>query len=111
MAINVLHEILDLRKRKPFERKKGYVLKELNYLCSNSALDETLSCRQTLMKPFCPQVFISKAIAVERSIAQWLVYLIPDPAAWIRLPALPKNFRGKNVDVAEVNQWLCSEES
>ena len=95
MAINVLHEILDLRKRKPFERKKGYVLKELNYLWSNSALDETLSCRQTLMKPFCPQVFISKAIAVERSMAQWLVYLIPGPAALGSITSITKKFQRK----------------
>ena len=43
------------------------------------------------------------------SIAQRLACLLPDSAALGSTPSIPKkNFRGKNVDDAEVNQrrWL-----
>ena len=39
------------------------------------------------------------------SIAQWLAYLLPDPDAPGLIP------RGKNINVAEVNQLRWSEES
>ena len=46
------------------------------------------------------------------SIAQWLAHLLPDPAALGLMPSIPKICsEGKIVDVAEVNQWRCSEES
>ena len=39
------------------------------------------------------------------SIAQWLAYLLPEPAAQGSIPIIPEIFsEEKNVDVAEVNQ-------
>ena len=39
------------------------------------------------------------------SMAQWLVYLFLDPAAPGLIPSIPpKKFKGKIVNVAEVNQ-------
>ena len=38
------------------------------------------------------------------SIVQWLSYLLPDPAAWVRFSSLPEDF-------AEVNQRFCLGES
>ena len=46
------------------------------------------------------------------SIAQWLAYLLPDPAAPGLITSVSKNVsEEKIVDIAEVNQWRCSEES
>ena len=36
-------------------------------------------------------------------------FLLPDPAAQGSFLAFPKNFRGKIVYVAEVNNWHCLE--
>ena len=47
----------------------------------------------------------------EGSIAQWLAYLLPDPAALGSIPSITKNIsEEKNVDVAEVNQRHGMEE-
>ena len=43
---------------------------------------------------------------MEGSIAQWLAYLLPDPAALGSIPSIPKL-----VNVAEFNQRRCLEES
>ena len=46
------------------------------------------------------------------SIVQWLAYLLSDPAATGLIPNIPEIFSvEKIVDVAEVNQWCCLEES
>ena len=46
------------------------------------------------------------------SIAQWLAYLLPDPAATGSIPSIPGVFSVEIiVDVAEVNQWCWLEES
>ena len=46
------------------------------------------------------------------SIAQWLAYLLPDPAATDSIPSIPDIFwEEKIVKVAKVNQWPCIEES
>ena len=39
-------------------------------------------------------------------IAQWIAYLLPDPAAAGSIPSVPF-FIGTIVDVAEVNQRCC----
>ena len=50
----------------------------------------------------CP---IVKVGPLEGRIAQWLAYLLPDPAAPGLIPCVPKRIsEGKIVDVAEVNQ-------
>ena len=57
--------------------------------------------------------FFCKALTIERaSIAQWLAYLIPHPAAPGSIPSIPDfSFSGKIVNAAEVNQRHCLEES
>ena len=46
------------------------------------------------------------------SIAQWLAYLLPDPAGLALNPSIPKLLsEEKIVNVAEVNQQRCFEES
>ena len=46
------------------------------------------------------------------SIAQWLAYYIPDPAAQSSIPSIPQNIlEEKFVDTAEVNQPRYLEES
>ena len=46
------------------------------------------------------------------SVAQWLAYLLPDPAALGSIPSITKkNSDEKNVGVAEVNQRRGMEES
>ena len=48
-----------------------------------------------------------------RSIAQWLAYLLPDPATPGLIPSIPEIFfeEEKLSDVAAVNQRHCFEES
>ena len=48
--------------------------------------------------------FLIKNIQVMGSLAQWLAYLLPDPATQVWFPALPKKFQGKIADAAEINQ-------
>ena len=45
---------------------------------------------------------------MQGNIAQWLAYLLLDPAAPGSIPSVPPKDRGKIIDVAEVNQrhWL-----
>ena len=43
-------------------------------------------------------------------MAQWLAYLLPDPAAPGLLPRGPKNFQRKIVVMAENNHLRCLEE-
>ena len=44
--------------------------------------------------------------------AKWLAHLLPGPAATDSLPSIPEKFSDdKIVDVVEVNQWCCLEES
>ena len=46
------------------------------------------------------------------SIAQWLGFLLPDPAAPGSLCSIPKkNSEEKSINLAEVNQWCWLEES
>ena len=46
------------------------------------------------------------------SIAQWLEYLLPDPAALGSITSFPKKIsEEKIVEIVEVNQWHCLEES
>ena len=48
-----------------------------------------------------------KSELLEGSIAKRLAYLLSDPAALGLIPSIPEFFsKEKNVDVAEVNQWL-----
>ena len=42
-------------------------------------------------------------------IAQWLEFLLRTQLPWVRFPK--KFLEEKNVDVAKVYQWFCSEES
>ena len=42
-------------------------------------------------------------------IAQWLEFLLRTQLPWVRFPK--KILEEKNVDVAKVYQWFCSEES
>ena len=41
-------------------------------------------------------VLLNIAKAEGGSIAQWLAYLLPDPAALGLIPSIPKNFQMKN---------------
>ena len=46
------------------------------------------------------------------SIARWSAYLLLDLAAPGSIPSVPKkNSEERIIDVAEVNQWRCFEES
>ena len=46
------------------------------------------------------------------SIAQWLAYLLPDPADRGLIPSVPKKIKRKKfINVAEINQQRCLEES
>ena len=45
-------------------------------------------------------------------LTQWLAHLLPDPAAPALIPNVPKKNSEENfVNVAEVNQWRCLEQS
>ena len=58
------------------------------------------------------RVLVAKILTWKRggSIAQFLVYLLPDPTARGFIPS-KKNSEEKIIDVAEVNQWRWVEES
>ena len=44
----------------------------------------------------------------EGSVAQWLAYLLPDPAA---LGSIPSNTKKFSEEIFHDNQWCCLEES
>ena len=46
-----------------------------------------------------------------KCVAQWLAYLLLDPATGGLIPIFPHFFRGKIINIAEIYQWLWLEES
>ena len=75
-------------------------------------MEASLWLKVTLLLQLQDGLCTSQRLRMRRgSTAQWLAYLLLIPAAPGLIPSGPKkNFRGKIVDDAEVNQWRWLEE-